>query len=131
VQTVILVSILLTILGGTVFYVWRYHTNISQKLSAQNEVAEFKYLLFKDFGRYRDFKFDGTLITFPEDSIVYQLGNPAIRTQGARTDTFNIASQANWLNEDISMNLQSSKYSSRFVLSGSLIEEVESELSEP
>jgi len=94
IQTLILISILISILGSTFFYLYQYHNNLTKKLSIQGSLDQLEYLLLKDYANDRYMEFTGDRIIFGADSTTYQLGSQVIRNQGVRVDTFEILGTA-------------------------------------
>ncbi len=97
IQVMIMVAILVTLIGGSVFYFSRYHKSLEQELAQQSQFNLLYLLMHQDAQKYRFYELGGSSLSFASktDTVLYQLGSSVIRQQGVRTDTFSIAMLAN------------------------------------
>ena len=103
IQTLILVSILVTILGSTFFYIYRYHNGLSEKLAKQGSLHQLGYLVLEDYADDRYFEYTGESLFFESDSVTYLLGSEVIRNQGLRVDTFKVSGSAEEMDGMVSL----------------------------
>ena len=93
-QVLILVALLITVLGGSLLYFTRYHTQVTERITADEDADMLAYALESDAFRFKTFVYteNQVLFTGPSDSVVYTFDLETVtRNVGAKADTFHLS----------------------------------------
>ncbi len=118
-QVMILVAVLMTLVGGTFYYFSTYHLQLTDRLDATSEINQVHRLLQRDAGQYRTFDFENARLVFSTDTdtTAYVFGEPIVRQQGIRLDTFQIRGTTHYTGDGLTVYLASGDIGIRFMLS--------------
>ena len=85
----ILISIIVTILGTTLYNVTGFHKRLKDRVDVVGSFKEFKYAINRDFNRMKYYEISGQKLIFTNgiDTVFYTFGENIVRQQSVRTDS--------------------------------------------
>lgn len=85
----ILISIIVTILGSTLYNVTGFHKRLKGRVDQVGSFKEVKYAISRDFNRMKFYEVDTDKLIFSDgiDTVFYSFGEKIVRQQGVRIDS--------------------------------------------
>lgn len=85
----ILISIIVTILGSTLYNVNGFHKRLKDRVDVVGSFKAFKYAIHRDFNRMKYYEISDQKLIFSDgiDSVFYSFGENIVRQQSVRVDS--------------------------------------------
>lgn len=103
----ILISIIVTILGSTLYNVTGFHKRLKSKVDQVGNFKEVKYAISRDFNRMKFYEVNTDKLTFSDgiDTVFYSFGAEIVRQQGVRIDSIPLQSALSYNDSITSITL--------------------------
>ncbi len=88
-MVMILISIVVTVLGATLYNVGSFHKRLKDRVEQVGSFKEVKYVIYRDFNRMKFYEASSTELIFTDgiDTVFYSFGEKIVRQQGIRVDS--------------------------------------------